>query len=110
MVEERGRAVFDKSSEDPPCLVFEWMGSTLRYLPPEPYRGRSVLPKAIARSVLNALDLFASANEMHAGQLYLYEVTLEVLTTLGVSLRSIHLSDIDDASPVVKLGGLGHSV
>lgn len=36
----------------------------------EPYREKSVLPKAIARSVLKALDLFASANAMHTGQLY----------------------------------------
>ena len=34
----------------------------------EPYRKKSVLPKVIARSVLEVLDLFASANAMHTGQ------------------------------------------
>ena len=29
MVEERGRAGFDRNSEDLPCLVFEWMEHTL---------------------------------------------------------------------------------
>lgn len=70
MVEERGRARFDKPSEDPPCLVFEWMDHVLWNVRAEPFRERSVLPKVIARSVLEALDLFASANAMHTGQLY----------------------------------------
>jgi len=34
----------------------------------ESYREKSVLPKMIARSVLEALDLFASANAIHTGQ------------------------------------------
>ena len=71
MVEERGRAVFDKPSEDPPCLDFEWMDQVLWNVRAESYRENSVLPKAIARSVLEALDLFASVNAMHTGPLYL---------------------------------------
>ena len=67
MVEWRGRARFDKISEDPPCLVFEWMEHVLWNVRAEPYRETSVLPKMIARSVLEALDLFASANVMHTG-------------------------------------------
>ena len=67
MVDERGRAGFDKSSEDPPCLVFEWMDDVLWNARAEPYRENSVLPKVIARSVLKALDLFATANAMHTG-------------------------------------------
>ena len=69
MVEERGRAGFDKTSEDPPCLVFEWMEHTLWNVRAEQYREKSVLPKIIARSVLEALDVFASANAMHTGLL-----------------------------------------
>lgn len=67
MVEERGCAGFDKTSEDPPCLVFEWMEHVLWNVRAEPYREKSVLPKMIARSVLEALDIFASANAMHTG-------------------------------------------
>lgn len=70
MVEERGRAGFDKPWEDPPCLVFEWMDHVLWNVRAEPYREKTVLPKVIARSVLEALDLFASANVMHTGQLH----------------------------------------
>lgn len=71
MIEGRGRANFDKTSEDPPCLVFEWMEHVLCDLRAEPYREQSVLPKTIARSVLEALDLFTSARAMHTGQLSL---------------------------------------
>lgn len=67
MVEERGRAGFDEASKDPPCLVFEWMEHVLWNVRPELYREKSVLPKLIARSVLEALVLFASANAMHTG-------------------------------------------
>ena len=71
MVEERGRAGFDKASEDPPCLVFEWMEHTLWNVRAEQYRDNSVLPKKTARSILEALDVFASANVMHTGWLSL---------------------------------------
>jgi hypothetical protein len=67
MVEGRGRARFDKTSEEPPCLVFEWIEHVLWDVCVEPYRENSVLPKQIARSVLEVLDLFASANAMHTG-------------------------------------------
>ena len=30
MVEERGRALYDNPSEDPPCLVLEWIDHDLR--------------------------------------------------------------------------------
>ncbi|KAL9123604.1 MAG: hypothetical protein Q9217_006979 [Psora testacea] len=92
MVEERGRAGFDRTSEDPPCLVFEWMEHVLWNVPAEPYREKSVLPKMIARSVLEALDIFASANAIHT----------------DVNPNNIFLSNIDSASPVVKLGDLGN--
>ena len=71
MVEDRDRAVYDKRSENPPCLVFEWMDPDLWNVRAELYREKAVLPKANTRSVLEALDLFASANAMHTGQLYL---------------------------------------
>ena len=76
MVEGRGRAGFDKEQEggeegDPPCLVFEWMEHVLWDVRAEPYRGKneSVLPKMIARSVLEALDVFKEAGAVHTGQL-----------------------------------------
>ena len=71
MVEGHGRAGFDETSEDPPCLVFEWMEHTLWNVRAEPYRERSVLPKTIACSILLALDVFASANATHTGLLFL---------------------------------------
>ena len=37
----------------------------------EPYHEKTVLPKAIARSVFEAPDQFASANAMPTDQLYL---------------------------------------
>lgn len=67
MVEGRGRADFDKPSEDPPCLVFEWMEHVLWNVRAEPYREKSVLPKMVARSVLEALDLLTPVNAMHTG-------------------------------------------
>ena len=71
MVEDRGRAVYDKLSEDPPCLDFQWMDHSLWNVLAEPYHKKAVLLKAVARPVLEALDLLASANAMHTGQLYL---------------------------------------
>ena len=70
-IEERGRAVFDKTSGDSPCLVLEWMDHDLQHVRAEPYREKSVLPNPIAQLVLEALDLFASASAMPTGQLYL---------------------------------------
>ena len=54
MVEERGRALFDRTSEDPPCLIFEWMDQDLWNVRAEPYRENKVLPKAIAKSALKS--------------------------------------------------------
>ena len=51
------------------ALVFEWMDHILWDVRAELYREKSVFPKVIARSVLEALDLFASANAMHTGPL-----------------------------------------
>lgn len=68
LVDGRGRAGFDKTSEYPPCLVFEWMEHVLWDVRSDQYRERSVLPKAIARTVLKALELFEMGNAIHTGQ------------------------------------------
>ncbi|KAL2046097.1 hypothetical protein N7G274_001544 [Stereocaulon virgatum] len=90
--ERRGRARFDKTSEEPPCFVFEWVEHVLWNVRAEQHREQSVLPKTVARSVLEALDLFASANALHT----------------DVNPNNIFLSNIENASPVVKLGDLGN--
>ena len=109
MVEKRGHAGFDKPSEDPPCLVFEWMDHVLWNVRSEPYRENSVLPKAIARSVLKLLNVFVSANAMHIGQLYrLLQSLLMILTTSDVNPNNIFLSNIDSAYPMINLGDLGN--
>lgn len=115
--DERGRcAGFDESSQDPPCLVLEWMDDVLWNLRPKPHRdGKSILPKIIARSILQALHVLASANAMPTSELPLsallccrrrFSVVLVVLTRPDVTPHNISLSNINTASPMVKLGNL----
>jgi len=55
-------------SEDPPCLVFEWMETVLWKVRSDPFRQNSVLPQVIAKSVLCALALFkAEYDAIHTG-------------------------------------------
>lgn len=69
MDREHGHTSFDKTSEDPPCLIFEWMEHILWNVHTDPYCERSLLPKMIARSILKALNVFTSANVIHTSQL-----------------------------------------
>ncbi len=107
-VENRGTARYDKISEDPPCLIFEWMDHVLWDVRSEPYRQRSVLPKVIAGSVLKGLDLFSTASAMHTGKLSALDVAVVVLTGSDVNPENMFMSNIDNTSPVVKLGDLGN--
>ena len=109
MPEERGRAGVDKPLKDPPCPVFEWMDHVLWNVRLASYREKSVLATASARSVLRELSLFASANAIHTGRLCIaLDIPLVVLTRSDVNPHNMFLSDIDSASPVMKLGDLGN--
>lgn len=57
------------TTEDPLCMVFEWMEHDLRTVPSDQFRQNSNLPKIIAKSVLSALALLKSqANAVHTGE------------------------------------------
>ena len=56
-------------TEDPPCLVLEWMEHDLRTVPPDQFRQNSNLPKIIAKSVLLALVLLKTQyGAVHTGE------------------------------------------
>ena len=90
MVEGHGCAGFDKTSDLPPCLVFEWMEHVLWNVRAEPYRDKSILPKVIARSVLEALAVFASANAMHTGKHMLLFTSLQWYSQSQMSIRTTY--------------------
>lgn len=56
-------------TEDPLCMVFEWMEHDLRIVPSDRFRECSNLPKTIAKSVLSALALLKTQyNAIHSGE------------------------------------------
>lgn len=56
------------ATENPPCLVFEWMETDLRSLSSLQYRDGSPIPKIISKSVLSALESFKRNNIIHTGR------------------------------------------
>ena len=75
----------------PQAMVFEWMDTDLWQLPSKPFRSGSLLPRIIARSVLEALVVFDSEDGVHA----------------DVNPNNIFISGANGPSPIVKLGDLG---
>lgn len=73
-------------------MIFEWMDSDLWQIPSKSFRSGSRLPRIIARSVLNALDVFDKEDGVHT----------------DVNPNNIFVSRINSVSPVVKLGDLGN--
>jgi hypothetical protein len=66
------RAKSTSRTEDPPCLVFEWMEHDLRTVSPDQFRQNSNLPKIIAKSVLLALVLLKTQyGAVHTGEFIL---------------------------------------
>ena len=68
MVEDRGRAVYDKLSEDPPCLDFQWMDHSLWNVLAEPYQesgpsqgGRQVGLRSTRSVGIGECDAYRSA-------------------------------------------------
>ena len=61
--------VDNATTEDPLCMVFEWMDHDLRTVPSDQYRRNSNLPKIIAKSVLSALALLKTQyGAVHTGK------------------------------------------
>ena len=71
---------------------------------------KEVLPKAIARSVMKSTRSVRMHRRMRCIPVssICYGITLMVLTELDINPNNILLSDIDCASPVVKLEDLGN--
>lgn len=80
------------TSQQPSCMIFEWMDSDLWQIPSNPFRTGSQLPRVIARSVLNALTVFDCDGGVHT----------------DVNPNNIFVSGANDPSSVVKLGDLGN--
>jgi len=60
-------------TEDPPCMVFEWMDHDLRAVSSIPFRQNSDLPKIIAKSVLSALAVIKTeCGGVHTGERVLF--------------------------------------
>ncbi|KAI4209034.1 MAG: hypothetical protein LQ351_007982 [Letrouitia transgressa] len=88
------RAESISRTEDPPCLVFEWMEHDLRTVPPDRFRQNPNLPKLIAKSVISALLVLKTQyGAVHT----------------DINPNNVFLSGIDTPSPVVKVGDLGNS-
>jgi len=79
------------SGEQLQSMVFEWMDTDLWQLPSKPFRPSSVMPRIVARSVLEALVVLASEDGVHA----------------DVNPNNIFVSNAESNTPIVKLGDLG---
>ncbi|KAF4629161.1 hypothetical protein G7Y89_g8984 [Cudoniella acicularis] len=79
-------------TQQPKCMVFEWMDTDLWQLPSQPFRSGSQLPRIMAKSLLEALAVIADENGVHT----------------DVNPNNVFLSGVDSPSPVVKLGDLGN--
>jgi len=99
-------------TEDPPCMVFEWMEHDLRTVPSDQFRQNSDLPKIIARSVLSALVLLKTQHSaVHTGKYNVFLVCdLSTANGLDINPNNIFLSGINGPSPIVKVGDLGNSI
>ncbi len=98
-------------TEDPPCMVFEWMEHDLRTVPSDQFRQNSYLPKIIAKSVLSALVLLKTQyGAVHTGECIVFLVCdLSTADGPDINPNNIFLSSINGPSPVVKVGDLGNS-
>ena len=57
------------TTEDPLCIVLEWMDLDLRSLPADEFRRQLNLPKIVAKSVLSALAVLKTQyNAIHTGE------------------------------------------
>ncbi|KAI9843075.1 MAG: hypothetical protein M1837_006620 [Sclerophora amabilis] len=74
------------------CMVFEWMDSDLWQLPSNRFRSGSLLPRIVARSVLQALEVFDGEDGVHT----------------DLNPNNVLVTEADGPSPVVKLGDLGN--
>lgn len=101
----------ESMTEDPPCMVFEWMEHDLRTVPSDQFRQNSNLPKIIAKSVLSALVILKTQyGAVHTGECIVSLVYgLSTADGLDINPNNIFLSDINGPSPVVKVGDLGNS-
>lgn len=98
-------------TEDPPCMVFEWMEHDLRTVPSDQFRQNSYLPKIIATSVLSALVILKTEyGAVHTGKCIAFlACDPSKPDGLDINPNNIFLSDINGPSPVVKSGDLGNS-
>jgi serine/threonine protein kinase len=107
--DEGDAQVFSTSeTDDPVCMVFEWMDHDLRTVSSDQFRQHSNLPKVIAKSVLSALALFkAEYNGIHTGKrISLFNVSMA--ESIDINPNNIFLSNINTLSPIVKVGDLGN--
>ena len=70
-------------TEDPPCMVFEWLDHDLRTVPSDRFRQNSVLPRIIAKSVLSALALLKTQyGAVHTGAYLVFSLVCVLSTGL----------------------------
>lgn len=81
----------NEAQEEPSCLVFEWMEQDLWSIDACRIRSDPKLPRLLCKAVLSALSVFEHLNAIHT----------------DINPNNIFLSNIDSASPVIKLGDLG---
>jgi hypothetical protein len=107
--DEGDAQVFSTSeTDDPACMVFEWMDHDLRTVSSEQFRQHSNLPKVIAKSVLSALALFkAEYNGIHTGKC-VSPFNVSVAESIDINPNNIFLSNINTLPPIVKVGDLGN--
>ena len=108
LVEERGRALYDKSSKDPPCLVSNgWTTICGTCAQSRTVRKRSFPRRSPDRSWKHSMCSYRVMRCIPVSSVY-WEITLAVLRRLDLNVNNIFLTDIDSASPVVKLRDLGN--
>lgn len=64
-----GPVPYDSTTEEPLCMVFEWMDTDMRGVPSYQFRQNANLPRTVAKSVLSALAVLKTKyNAIHAGE------------------------------------------
>jgi len=109
--EDDAQAESALTTEDPPCMVFEWMEHDLRTVPSEQFRQNLHLPKIVAKSVLSALEVLKTEyGAVHTGAVIVFLVCDSSMADgLDINPNNVFLSGINGPSPMVKVGDLGNS-
>ncbi|KAB8339123.1 hypothetical protein FH972_022059 [Carpinus fangiana] len=101
------------STESSPCLVLQWMDSNLSSIPYQTLRAKPHVIRAVAKSILSALQLLTEKfKAVHTGKNIVRSSLLEWANKENedINPHNVLVTDIDTTQPVGSLGDLGNVV